>query len=476
MTHLSRFVPPAAILGLVICFVLAGCNTTVDRPGGPPARAYETFDTVWSLVDTRHFDPEHNGVDWQAVRETYRPRVSEVRSDAELRGLLGEMVDELGQTHFVIIPREVTPSPTGSDETDPADGDEPAADEEETGSLGIRLAWLEDDVVISRVEPGSEADAAGIRPGWLVEEIKDVDPSARLAPFRQAAMESDTPFAKYESIEVLNTLAQGPVGTSSRLRLRDEHDREIERTLVHRPVSGDRVTFGMLPETPVTIEAGLLSDEELRSLGIEWNGKHAPRIALLRFNIWMFPIMVPIAEAVDRYRDVDGFIIDLRANPGGVGALAMGVAGHFLGTEESLGDMKMRDATMHFRVNPQRATPDGRLVDPFAGPVAVLVDRCSASTSEVFAAGLQQLGRITVVGRPTAGAALPAQFTRLPNDDGFMFAVADFIGPAGSSIEGSGVIPDIHVPIDRERLLAEGDPDLAAAGRWIVSEIDDPTS
>ena len=99
-----------------------------------------------------------------------------------------------------------------------------------------------------------------------------------------------------------------------------------------------------------------------------------------------------------------------------------------------------------------------------------------AVLSEVFAAGLQQLGRVTVVGRPTAGAALPAHFTELPNEDGFMFAVADFIGPAGRSIEGSGVIPDIEVPIDRARLLSEGDPDIAAAGRWIISELERDTS
>ena len=48
--------------------------------------------------------------------------------------------------------------------------------------------------------------------------------------------------------------------------------------------------------------------------------------------------------------------------------------------------------------------------------------------------------------------------------------------PAGTSIEGTGVIPDIKVPIDRDLLLTEGDPDIAAATRWIVSELDDPTS
>lgn len=477
-----------ASLGLLLVTALGGCSATEstaddgnskspstvaagDRPGGPPARAYETFDMVWSLVDTRHFDPDHNGVDWDSIRETYRPRVADVRTDAELRQVLREMVGELGQSHFVIIPFEATAA--GADAGD--DSGEASAESQGRGTTGIRLGWAGDDVVVTRVAPGSEADAAGVRPGWLVDRIGEIDPGDRLAAFRQAALESETPFAQLESIERLNLTASRSVGTSERFQFRDADDREVERTLAFSKMPGTSATFGMI-ESPVLVETDLLSDEELRSFGIEWTGDQAPRIARIRFNIWLFPILIPIAETVDRYRDVDGFIIDLRGNPGGIGGLAMGVAGHFLSTEESLGDMKMRDATMHFQVNPQRATPDGRLVDPFAGPVAIVVDRCSASTSEVFAAGMQQLGRVTVIGRPTAGAALPAHFTELPNEDSFMFAVADFIGPAGRSIEGTGVIPDIEVPIDRERLLSEGDPDIAAATRWIVSELESPTS
>lgn len=474
-----------ASLGLLIATAIGGCHSPSstagdgtskapiadgDRPGGPPPKAYETFDMVWSLVETRHFDPDHNGVDWDAVRETYRPRVADVRTDAELRRILTEMVGELGQTHFVIIPSEAT-----FDEDVDEDVDDALAGSESPGTTGIRLGWAGDDVVVTRVAPGSEADAAGVRPGWLVDRIGEIDPADRLAAFRQAALESETPFAQLESIERLNLAATRPVGDSERFLFRDGDGRDVERTLAFGERPGTSATFGVI-DSPVLVETDLLSHEELRSFGIAWSGDDAPRIARIRFNIWLFPILVPIAETVDRYRDVDGFIIDLRGNPGGIGALAMGVAGHFLATEESLGDMQMRDTTMHFQVNPQRATPDGRLVDPFAGPVAIVVDRCSASTSEVFAAGLQQLGRVTVIGRPTAGAALPAQFTELPNGDSFMFAVADFIGPAGTSIEGTGVIPDIEVPIDRQRLLSEGDPDIATATRWIVSELDSPTS
>ena len=200
------------------------------------------------------------------------------------------------------------------------------------------------------------------------------------------------------------------------------------------------------------------------------DGQPTPRIVLLTFNVWMFPIMQPIAAAVDENRDADGFIIDLRGNPGGVGGLSMGIAGQFIDEPASLGDMITRDTTMHFRVNPQRSTPDGRLVKPFAGPLAIIIDNASASTSEIFAAGLQQLDRATVVGRNSAGAALPALVINLPNRDRFMFAMANFTGPEGKSIEGGGVKPDLEVALTRDELLEVGDPDLATAVEWILDE------
>ena len=66
----------------------------------------ETFDIVWRTVKEKHYDPKFNGVDWDKVREAYAPRVAEVKSDQELYALLQQMIGELGQSHFNIIPRE----------------------------------------------------------------------------------------------------------------------------------------------------------------------------------------------------------------------------------------------------------------------------------------------------------------------------------------------------------------------------------
>ncbi|MCP4744199.1 MAG: hypothetical protein GY871_18525, partial [Actinomycetales bacterium] len=74
------------------------------RPGSPPPKAYETFDVVWETIEEKHFDPDHNGVDWDAVRLEYRPMVEDTRTEDEVRVVLSRMLNELGQSHFVIIP------------------------------------------------------------------------------------------------------------------------------------------------------------------------------------------------------------------------------------------------------------------------------------------------------------------------------------------------------------------------------------
>jgi len=125
---------------------------------------------------------------------------------------------------------------------------------------------------------------------------------------------------------------------------------------------------------------------------------------------------------------------------------------------------------MRFATNPRRTTADGKPTAPYAGPLAILVDEGTASTSEIFAGGLQHLGRAKVFGTRTAGAALPAIMTPLPNGDVFLHAIADYRLPDGTALEATGVKPDNARPYDRADYAREGDPALAEAVRWIASQ------
>ena len=115
----SRFF--VLLAGLSVCSwvnisPLSGDQAQLPVPGPvveltpfDPALAEATFDSVWNRVQNTHYDPELGGLDWEAVREELRPRVQAASSILELREILGEMLDRLGESHFAIIPGASAP-------------------------------------------------------------------------------------------------------------------------------------------------------------------------------------------------------------------------------------------------------------------------------------------------------------------------------------------------------------------------------
>jgi carboxyl-terminal processing protease len=95
--------------------------------------------------------------------------------------------------------------------------------------------------------------------------------------------------------------------------------------------------------------------------------------------------------------------------------------------------------------------------------VVILIDGLSASTSEVFASGMQDIGRALIVGETSVGAALPSVLERLPTGAVFQYAIADFRTPRGILIEGRGVVPDVEGKLSRGQLIEGRDPQLDEA-------------
>jgi carboxyl-terminal processing protease len=124
--------------------------------------------------------------------------------------------------------------------------------------------------------------------------------------------------------------------------------------------------------------------------------------------------------------------------------------------------MTMREGSLNVAVRPR--------AQAFTGRVAILVDGMTASCGEVFAAGLQDLGRARIFGSRTAGAVLASAIERLPNGDALQFVVADYVSHGGRRLEGVGVVLDVEAPWDRASLLAGKDAALERALEWIRGE------
>jgi carboxyl-terminal processing protease len=431
----------------IIYTLAATLLTAAGAQGQAPGSAARlaTFDSAWSTIHRTHYDTTFNGVDWPAVRTELRPRATAATSDAQLRGVIQEMLGRLRQSHFYILPGEVEAGLTRTLDT----GEAP------DGDAGMELRLVDGRFLVTRVAPGGAAAKAGVRPGWIVQRIGRTEAAGVLRILGRLPAGTDPRLRELHGWSALAPELSGPVGTALPARFVDAGGRVRNVRLVLRPASGVMTKFGNLPPIRVAAE-----HERVRAPG-------GASVGVIRFNYWFPAIAAQIDDAVNELRGADGIVIDMRGNFGGVGGMAMGVAGHFTERRDTIGTMITRRDRLQFVANPRRSTRAGASVRPFAGPVAVLTDALSISTAEIFAGGLQKLGRARVFGTPSAGQALPSLATKLPNGDVLVHAVADFLSPGGYRLEGPGVVPDVVAPLTRAALLAGRDPALEAALRWI---------
>ena len=419
------------------------------------------------MINERHFDTTFNGVDWAAVRAELLPRAREARTTEELRGYIRDMLGRLGQSHFALIPAERLGT-LGDDDA----GEAPAVAEPRAvgsnvsaargvtatadggpGTVGLEMRVIEGQFVVTRVDTGSAAARAGVRAGWIVRSIGTCLLSEQLA---RSPVEEGARKAAFRATLLAAGRFDGEAGTTVRVEFIDGGGARLVRRLTRTPVRGERVLFGNLPAFYTRFDHDRFEAE-------------GRRIGVIRFNSWMTVVLPRFDAAMDELRDSDGIIIDLRGNPGGVGALVMGTAGHFLASRVALGTLKTRESELRYIANPRMVGASGSRVQPYAGPLVVLVDGLTGSTSEVFAGGMQAIGRARIIGETSAGAVLPALNQRLPNGDVLYHAFADFVTPLGDRLEGVGVIPDDAIPLDRSALLAGRDSQMDAAVRWIAS-------
>lgn len=462
----SRRASPLRLF-LSLCLLGLGCSSfQAVEANLSETSPVENFDAAWRIIRDSYFDPTFGGVDWDAVRAELRPKAEASASRTQLRAVIQEMLDRLGASHLAILPGNVAQSlersrgPGSGNGTNPSRGSEqerPARQltHSREGDLGLELRILEGQPLVYRVDPDGPAGRAGVRPGWILERI-DSDSVTDL--LKEVAVGLHPNQSDFLAWNLITGTLSGPAGSSVSLRFSDSRNKHVVLVLDRREATGTPSKLGYLPTMYARFESERLS---LPKQGIA---------GLLRFNLWMIPIIRSLDVKMDEFRNLDGVVIDMRGNLGGIGGMILGFSGHFLNERISLGTLKMRGNDLEFFTNPRRVDTTGKAVIPFSGPVAILVDGLSLSAAEIFAAGMQAVGRARVFGEKSGGQALPAVWDRLPNGDVLYHAFGDFVTPKGERLEGRGVIPDQTVSLKRQDLLSGRDAALSAALAWLQEE------
>lgn len=153
-------------------------------------------------------------------------------------------------------------------------------------------------------------------------------------------------------------------------------------------------------------------------------------------------------------RDVDGIILDLRSNPGGLLTTAIDIASAWVGY----------DAVVIERAQDDVQTFKGVSAPRLAGiPTVVLVNGGSASASEIVSGALQDYNHATIVGTQTFGKGSVQDYRELEDGSAIKITTAVWYTPNGRSINEEGITPDVLVDYTVEEYQADIDPQMDAA-------------
>ena len=307
-----------------MCATLGGAQPTLTAE--QKQLNVESFEFIWSTIRDQYWDPTFGGINWNAVRDEFRPRIERAATMPETRSLMGQMLGRLGKSHFAIIPADVYGD---LDSHDDAGG---------TGTAGFDVRVIEGRAIVTSVEEGSAAWAQGVRPGWEVLSIDGTGLAARIQKVAELYRNS-TMLELYLARSVLAKLA-GDEGSVARVRFRNDTGTAVTKEIGRIRPRGALAKFGYLPPSYVWITSR----------------KVAGDIGYVAFNLFLDParLMPEFGGAVHSCTGCAGMIIDLRGNPGGLGIMAMGMAGWFIDKpDQRLGTMYTRQAPVKFIVNPR---------------------------------------------------------------------------------------------------------------------------
>lgn len=284
----------------------------------------------------------------------------------------------------------------------------------EVRSLGLSLGKDTETLFVTAVAQSGPADKAGILPGTTILAINGVPPV-------------DTPLT-----EILG-LFQGNPGDKVELTLRDsERPGETQATLTHRFV-----------EERSLIESKLL-------------GKN-PTTGYLRLAQFGTACAREVEAALDELEDkgMKSLILDLRGNGGGDLHQTVQILGLFVPPATNVVSVRGRGEPEEFLKTPDRQR---RKRDY---PIAVLIDRNSASASELTAGALQDLKRATIIGEKSYGKGSVQNIVPMGNGTALRLTIATYHTPSGNTPHMKGVEPNTAIPFtetDRDFFAQAGHP------------------
>ncbi|MDP2860644.1 MAG: S41 family peptidase [bacterium] len=219
-----------------------------------------------------------------------------------------------------------------------------------------------------------------------------------------------------------------------------------------RGPKGTKVTLTLFNEKEEKPREITVSREPIKIKSVELSFKEATKsggfVAYLKLSRFGDETPKEWEEAVGelkaqgpRLKDTKGMVLDLRNNPGGYLQGAVFIAGEFLPIKTSVVFQESADGNRQtFSVDRQ-----GRLLDL---PLVVIINKGSASASEIVAGALADHGRAKVVGEQSFGKGSIQEVKEIPDGSSVHVTTAKWLTPKGAWINSTGIAPDVKIEMD----------------------------
>lgn len=161
-------------------------------------------------------------------------------------------------------------------------------------------------------------------------------------------------------------------------------------------------------------------------------------IAYLKIARFAENIDVEVQDAIKMFIDnkAKGIIVDLRNNPGGLVSVVVKIADLFLPQGDPILQIDYKAYNDEFFESK---------IDGLTQPMVVLVNKSSASASEIFASAMQDNDRAVIIGETTYGKGTVQTVIPLSDKTGFKMTIAEYLSAKSNKIDGIGVVPDIEL-------------------------------
>ena len=412
----------------------------------------EAFDALFQKASTEYPFTKDKGIDWDALYQEFAPKIAKAHSAEDFFLALHDFSLTIPDGHVGIRFNDTVGR---------------LFYEQYGGSFGMILTELSDGrVIISKLIPDTPAERAGLKLGTEITQWNHT-------PIQEAISQITPFFGPYstkhaERLEQLVFLTRVPPGTKITISIKDPDSQQTKEVSLKATVEYDSL-FEAIPS---------LAEDRL-ALPIEGKILEEQNLGYLKINSFSEDYNLT-AQLWDRYidelldADVDGIILDLRINGGGNSGLAYDIAGYFFNKEVTVsqsfyynhrtGEFEAKEPKAKIRPGPKY----------FSKPIAVLISPYCVSACEGFSYALTLRDNTTVIGHyPSAGAygeVGRGQYD-LPDDFSMQFPTGRSETPDGSLlIEGTGVIPDILVPVTLSDALGKEDTVLDTAIKTLLRE------